>query len=229
VAFVLVQVGALLGGHAFVLRTAGLSYAGYARAGFGQLVVVTLLTLLVVAVAARRAPRATPRQATGSRVALAVLCIGTLAVVASAVRRMSLYVDAFGLTRMRITVLVAEVALGVVLVLVVAAGVRWRGGWLPVAVVQVAALAVLGLALADPDALIVRHNAGIERFVDGRAAPDLDYLRGLSADAVAAAGSVDDPVRSAVLTDARLPSPDGWAGWNLGRARAAEVLEQSRR
>ncbi len=228
VAFVLVQVGALVGGHDFVQRTAGLSYAAYARAGFGQLVAVTLLTLLVVAVAAGRAPRATSLQDRASRAALAVLCVGTLGVVVSAVRRMALYVDAFGLTRLRITVLVGEIALGVVLLLVLAAGVRWRGGWLPLAVVQVAAVAVLGLALANPDALIVQHNARIDRFEQGSAAVDLDYLRGLSADAVAAAGAVGDPVRSAVLSDARLPTPDGWAGWNLGRARAAQVLEQAR-
>lgn len=225
-AFVLVQVGALLGGHRFVQRTAGLSYAAYAREGFGQLVVVTLLTLLVVAVAARRAPRATPGQDRAARAALAVLCVGTLAVVASAVRRMSLYVDAFGLTRLRITVLVAEVALGVVLLLVLAAGVSWRSAWLPAAVVQVSAVAVLGLALANPDALIVQHNTGIDGFVHGPAAVDLDYLRGLSADAVVAAASVDEPVRSAVLRGAGVPESDGWAGWNLGRALAAQVLAE---
>src|SRR5690606_36158784 len=95
-AFVLVQVGALVGGHGYVRRTAGLSYAEYARQGFGQLLAATALTLVVVAVAARRAPRETSGDRSAVRAALGVLCLGTLGVVASALRRMALYVDAFG-------------------------------------------------------------------------------------------------------------------------------------
>src|SRR6185295_1110897 len=47
--FVTIQLTVLFGGHRHVLDTAGLTYAEYARNGFGQLVVVTLLTLSVVA------------------------------------------------------------------------------------------------------------------------------------------------------------------------------------
>ena len=137
--FVTVQVGALLGGHRHVLETEGLTYAEYAREGFAQLVVVTALTLVVVAVAARRAPRETPRDRLVSRLALGALCVGTLGVVASALRRMDLYVDAFGLTRLRVFVTVTEIALAAVFVLLLVAGIRWRGGWLPRAVLQVVA------------------------------------------------------------------------------------------
>src|SRR5665647_3177366 len=157
-AFVLVQVGGLVDGHAHILETVGLTYAQYAREGFAQLVVATALTLAVVAVAARRAPRESERDRMISRAALGVLCVGTLGVVASALRRMDLYVEAFGMTRLRLFVVVVEVTLAAVLLLVMVAGVRWRGGWLPRAVVQVVGVAVLGLALANPDALIVRHN-----------------------------------------------------------------------
>ncbi|MBD7917840.1 DUF4173 domain-containing protein [Cellulomonas sp. Sa3CUA2] len=219
-AFVLVQVGALVDGHRHVLDTLGLSYAQYARQGFAQLVVVTALTLVVVGVAARRAPRATPQDRLVSRVALGVLCVGTLGVVASALRRMDLYVEAFGLTRLRLLVLVAEVALAVILVLVMVAGIRWRGTWLPVAVVQVVAVAMLGLALADPDAQIVRHNTTGE----ARAQLDLGYLRGLSADAVPALDALDEPLRSCALAFREVAVPTGVADANLSRWRAAWVL-----
>ncbi len=227
--FVLVQVGALVGGHRFVERTAGLTYAGYAREGFGQLVAVTVLTLVVVAVAARWAPRGTPGLDRAVRLVLGVLCVGTLGVVVSAVRRMALYVDAFGLTRLRITVLVAEIALGVIVLLVLAAGVRWNGAWLPRAGVQVAAVAVLVLALMNPDALIVQRNGTLSVSPDGSSGlvlngVDVGYLRGLSADAVPAADALAEPVRTAVLDGLADPGPDGWAGWNLGRSRATGVL-----
>ncbi|WP_246280452.1 DUF4153 domain-containing protein [Cellulomonas humilata] len=222
--FVMVQVGALLGGHRHVLKTAGLSYAQYAREGFAQLVVVTALTLVVVAVAARRAPRETPRDRLLSRIALGVLCLGTLGVVASALRRMDLYVEAFGLTRLRVFVTVVEIALAAVFVLVLVAGVRWRGRWLPRAVVQVVAVAMLGLALVNPDAQIVRHNTT----ADLTGTLDVGYLAGLSADAVPAYAEVDDPdLRACLLASAAVPPTVGVADWNLGRERATTVLSSA--
>lgn len=220
VGFIAVQVGGLVGGHAHVLATAGLTYAQYARAGFGQLVVATALTLVVVAVAARRAPRDTARERRLTGAGLGVLCVGTLGVVASALRRMTLYVDAFGLTRLRLLVLVAEVVLGAVLVLVLAAGVRWRGSWLPRATVHVVVVGVAALVLANPDALIVRVDAAAQ------APLDVAYLSGLSADAVPAAAAVDEPLRSCLLQRAASDPPaDGdWVAWNAGRAAAARVL-----
>jgi hypothetical protein len=223
-AFVAVQVGALVGGHRYVLETAGLSYAEYARQGFGQLVVVTTLTLVVVGVAARVAPVAEARDRLVVRLALGLLCLGSLGVVASALRRMALYLDAFGLTRLRIVVVVLELTLGVVFLLVVVAGARWpsRGaGWLPRTVVQVLAIAVIGLAASNPDALIVRHNAAAHLVVP----LDVDYLRGLSADAVPAAAALDEPLRSCVLAGLEVPPDDTLWSWNLGRSRASEVAD----
>lgn len=219
-AFVVVQVGGLLGGNRHVLQTVGLTYAQYAREGFWQLLAATALTLVVLAVAARRAPRTSERDRLLSRAALGILCVATLGVVASALRRMDLYVSAFGLTRMRLFVVVVEVVLGAVLVLVLVAGARWRGGWLPRAVVQVVAVAMLGLAVINPDAQIVRFNTTAH--LD--ATLDVAYLQGLSADAVPAIDRLDEPLRSCLLdrvTVDRSPSP---AGWNFGRDRAAQVL-----
>ncbi|WP_231384064.1 DUF4153 domain-containing protein [Cellulomonas sp. URHD0024] len=209
-AFVLVQVDTLVGG-----RIGGMTYAHYARQGFWQLVVATALTLVVVAVAARRAP-----DRTTARVALGVLCVATLGVVASALRRMDLYVDTYGLTRLRLLVVVGEVVLGVIVVLVVVAGVRWTGGWLPGAIVQAVAVGMLGLALINPDAQILRHNAAA-----GSTGPiDVVYLQGLSSDAAPAMDELPEPLRSCVLSQADTgPTWGGPFAWNLGRSRAAEV------
>ncbi|MCU1431169.1 MAG: hypothetical protein JWP95_274 [Actinotalea sp.] len=223
-AFVLVQVGALLGGHRHVLETAGLGYAEYARQGFAQLVVATALTLVVVAVAARKAPRGTRQDRVVSRGALGLLCLGTLGVVASALRRLDLYVEAFGLTRLRVLVAVVEIVLAVVLVLVVVAGVRWRGAWLPRAVVQVVAVAVLALAAVNPDGLVVRHNVAADLVVP----LDVRYLQGLSADAVPAIDRLDEPLRSCVLERLVVAPIEGWAEWNLSRVRAAETLRSGK-
>lgn len=220
-AFLGVQVGGLVGGHAHVLATTGLTYAQYARAGFGQLVAVTALTLVVVAVTARRAPRTTARERLVTAAALAVLGVGTLGVVASALRRMALYVDAYGLTRLRVLVLVGEVVLGLILLLVLAAGLRWRAGWLPRAALDVTAVAVLALLVANPDATIVRYDAAAD------APLDLDYLAGLSAaDSLPAIDRLDEPLRSCLLglQRERLDVDPSWIGWNAARSAAAGVL-----
>lgn len=215
--FVLVQLGGLVGGTRAVLASTGLTYAQYARQGFGQLLAATALTLVVVAVAARRAPRATRVERVTTSATLGLLCVGTLGVVASALRRMDLYVGAFGLTSLRVMATWAELVLGAVLVLVLLAGVRWRATWLPRAVVGTLVVAALGLAVWNPDAQIVRYDARASETVG----LDVAYLGTLSADAVPAAAALPELTRSCLLAALPREAPEGWASWNLSRATAA--------
>ena len=129
--FVLVQLTVLFGGAGHVLRTAGLTYAQYARGGFWQLLAVTALTLLVIAIAARRAPKATRADRLLVRVLLGTLAALSLVIVASALYRMQVYADAYGATRLRLVVSTVELWLGLLFVLVGVAVVRLRADWLP--------------------------------------------------------------------------------------------------
>src|SRR5690606_20164967 len=96
VACVVAQAAAVFGGREYFERTTGLTYAEYVHQGFGQLTVATALTLFVVWVASRKAPRETPADRAWLRGALGALCVMTLVVVASALHRMSLYQEAYG-------------------------------------------------------------------------------------------------------------------------------------
>ena len=78
--------------------------AEYVHQGFGQLTAATFLTVVVVAVTMRIAPREVARDALLLRVLLGLLCVLTLAVVASALYRMSLYQEAYGYTVLRVFV-----------------------------------------------------------------------------------------------------------------------------
>ncbi len=222
--FVLVQLAVLFGGREHVLATAGLSYAEYARQGFGQLLAVTVLTLAVVALAVRAAPRRTGAERALLRLLLGMLCLLALVVVASAVHRMSLYEQAFGFTRLRLLATAIELSLGGVFVLLGVAGLRLTGSWLPTAVVGLACGAVLGLAALDPDAYVAEHN--IARYEQtGRI--DLRYLSTLSADAVPALAALPADVRACAL--ARLApqlrgSSDPWYDRNRSRSAARALL-----
>ena len=59
-AFLVAQATAMFGGHDYLQQTTGLTYAEYVHEGFGQLTVATMLTLTVVAWAARKATPAPP-------------------------------------------------------------------------------------------------------------------------------------------------------------------------
>jgi len=216
-AFVTVQLTVLFGGRDHVLSTAGLTYAEYARQGFGQLVAAAVLTLGVVAVAVRL----TPRSDRVAQALLAVLCLLTLVVLASASRRLGLYEQEFGFTRLRLSVDGAIGWLAVVLLLVLAAGVRPRADWLPRAVVLSAAGGLLLFAAGDPDARIAERN--VERFA-ATGELDLGYLAGLSADAVPALQRLPEPERSCVFRAIGTPPPDGWTAVNLARVQAREAF-----
>ncbi|MFJ3299195.1 DUF4153 domain-containing protein [Streptomyces bacillaris] len=224
-AFITLQLVVLLGGYEKVREATGLDHAQYARQGFWQLLWATLLTLLVIALALRWAPRGSARDRTLVRAVLGTLCVLTLVVVASALRRMDLYVDEYGLTRLRISVAAMELWLGTVFVLILAAGV-FGARFLPRAIAVSAGAAVLAFGLISPDAVVAEQN--VRRFED-RGSIDLAYLRDLSADAVPALDRLPEPQRSCALrtVQGELRGSDSpWYATSWGEARAAEILRE---
>ena len=124
--FVAAQAAVLFGGHDYVQRTTGLTYAEYVHQGFGQLTVATLLMFLVVWAASRRAGTE-PGDVLWLRISLGLLCALTLVVVVSALHRMQLYQEAYGFTQARLVVDVFEGWLGVVVLAVALSGRRPLG------------------------------------------------------------------------------------------------------
>ncbi|MFD5816848.1 DUF4153 domain-containing protein [Streptomyces sp. NPDC127038] len=222
-AFNAVQLVVLFGGYDAVLKSTHQTYSEYARQGFWQLLFVTLLTLIVVVLALRWAPRDGSGDRRLVRGVLGTLCALTLVVVASAVRRMDMYVEVYGLTRLRISVLAGELWLGLVIVLIMAAGV-WGARWLPRAVLLSAAAGVLAFGLMSPDGLIAEQN--VQRYED-TGNFDVQYARDLSADAVPALDRLKEPMRSCVLRPLAFEVNKDDAPWyatSWGEARARDIL-----
>jgi hypothetical protein len=218
---VVVQLAVLFGGHDHVLETSGLTYAEYARRGFWELLWAGALTLTVIGIAA--AVAATPRRAHRVllRALLGALCLLTLVILASALHRLRLYEDAFGLTRARLGAEGVILWLGGAFVLVgLAPLVRRR---LPAIAVAGTAAALIAFSAADPDRLIAQRN--VEHWHEtGRI--DLVYLSGLSADAVPVLDGLPEPLRTLALPE--VPD-DPWSSANRSRARARAILKSGRR
>ncbi|RJS27261.1 hypothetical protein DRW03_02500 [Corallococcus sp. H22C18031201] len=208
----------------------GYTYAQYARQGFSELMLVSTLTLGLVMALARWTRRESRSAELLFRGATSVMVALTLVIVASAVKRMGLYEDAFGYTQLRLYTHVFMFALGGVL------GWRavtlwWRPERFAVGAFVTALGAVLALNVINPDAFIVRHNLAR---VSGEELPDLDYLMGLSADAapeVAALLSEREPewterfFRRYVLHPGAGPE-SAWREWNLARRQATFLADR---
>ena len=216
--FVGVQVVSWFGGSEYVQRTADLTYAQYARTAFWQLTAVTVLTLAVIGVTARIAPRESAADRLWFRGILGSLAVLTLVVVASALSRMWAYQEAYGFTVLRLLVEACEVWLGLVYVLVIVAGVRLRGRWLPKAMLTSAVGSLLVLAALNPEYLVARQD--VARWQQTHQLDTL-YLSGLSVDVLPALEGLPDNVK-ACATPWRELAEDDWREWNVSRAAARD-------
>jgi hypothetical protein len=220
--FVLVQARYLFGGSALVESRASLTYAQYARHGFFELVVVSVLVLPVLLApnALARDRKRLVRSFSGVLVAL------ELVVALSALQRLRVYEHQYGLTELRIY------AIGVVgwlvCVFLWASVTILRGQVRRFAVGAVVAgfAATAVLNVLNPDALIARTNLT-------RPHVDVAYLAGLSDDAVptlvSRASLLRDPSQRADLLSrlgARRVGSSDWLAWNASRERARALLTQ---
>ncbi|MEO6062235.1 MAG: DUF4173 domain-containing protein [Thermoflexales bacterium] len=132
------------------------AYADYARRGFFELVAVAALTLPTL-LAADWLTR--PEQARWLR-ALSLLLIGLLFVImASALQRMNLYTQVYGLTELRIYTTAFMLWLGAVFLWYAVTVVRGRRPRFAFGALVAGLAAIVILNFLNPDAAIVRVNA----------------------------------------------------------------------
>lgn len=180
--FVGIQFAYLFGGADTIRGTRGLTTAEYYRQGFFQLVAVAALVTLLVLVLDwwHRTPERTPHRAV---VVLFEALIGLTAVmVVSALVRLYVYVDAFGISRLRVYTAAFVVWIAALLILLATSVARGRRDRFAPGAIITAFVVVLALNVVNPDALIARVN--IDRHIDDGAELDIGYLGTLSEDAV---------------------------------------------
>lgn len=227
-AFVAVQFRYFFGGGELVQQVAGLSYAEYARRGFFELVTVAALLLVVLLLIdwlTRDATRPARRRLGG----LGLLLIALLAVIlVSALQRMLIYVDQYGLTQLRFFTTAFMLWLVVVFAWYCATVLRAKRDRFVGGVYVAGVAAVLVLAAIDPIGRIaafnVEHAGRTGRF-------DTQHMISLESDAVPTLVGYYDrlpevdrcPVARALLR--QVDAESGWRSWNLSRERArASVL-----
>lgn len=227
IVFIAAQAAAMFGGHDYVMRTTGVTYAESARQGFGQLTVATVLVLLLVAGVRSWGRVRTDRDHRTMQVLCGLLCLLTLLVVGSALRRMSLYQEAFGYTTLRVSVDLFEIWLGLVVLAVLISLFTRSRRWVGRTVLVSGALMTILWSVGNTSGWVAEHN--IERY---EATGKLDelYLSTLPDDAVPTIHESDLPqdLKACILGRQARVDDDATslAGWNLARERAAGIRSE---
>ncbi|MFD4355349.1 DUF4153 domain-containing protein [Nocardia sp. NPDC058518] len=216
--FVGAQFVALFGGDDYVQRTAGLTYAEYARSGFWQLSAVSILTLAVILAVLRWSVQETAADRRSLRILLSAVSVLTLIIVCSALGRMWTYQQAYGFTVLRLLVTTCELWVGLVYVLVLIAIARLRWSWVPRAAIGTALGTLIALSLLNPEHLVAERN--IDRWqTSGRL--DADYLSTLSPDILPALDPLPTYLRTEIETTVLHDlDDDHWWSWNWSRSSA---------
>lgn len=169
------------GGDALVQQQ-GITYANYAREGFFQLLAVSAIVFGISWFVYAQ----TQLRQWALRGLMFALIAETGVVIVSAVRRLLLYVDTYGLTVLRWWALIGICVIAfVLLVFLVSALANWSYGALAKAMTVFCLYLAAGLMLVNVEAMVVRFNAA--RFAaHGYDRLDLAYFEKLSTDAVPA-------------------------------------------
>jgi hypothetical protein len=228
-AFVIVQLRYLFGGTSMIEVTPGLSYADYARRGFFELVAVSALVIPLLLLADWAVHRERPLDERVFRLSALVQLILLFAIMGSALYRMRLYQEAYGLTELRLYTTVFMGWVAVVLAWLAATILRGRRHRFAFGALVAGLVAAAALNIANPHALIVRVNA--ERAAAGYPY-DAAYAGLLSGDAVPALVAAlprlpkADRCRLAHrLVEKWLPRRQGgWRTWNFSDWRARRAV-----
>lgn len=179
--FVAIQFQYLFGGSAAVVGTTGLTYSDYARKGFFELTWVAALMLPLLVGAYSLAKQESRRETLAFRVMATVLTGLLFVVMASAMTRMQMYIESYGLTPLRVSSSAFMLWLALVFSWFLASLFRSKMPQFAVGALVAGFAVIFGLNFATPDSISARYN--VARF---GATPDLDaeHLAALGAETV---------------------------------------------
>jgi hypothetical protein len=164
----------------------GISYAEYARRGFFQLLIVSVLNLAVVLILKKRIEKSRVLNAI-----LLVICFCTYVMIASSAIRMIMYIQVYNLTMYRISVLFALLTLAVLLVGVIILVLKDDFSFRRFCVIAVS-IVYIPFAFLNADARIARFNLANDNVIKGAVSTrsqygyDYYYISSLSTDAAPA-------------------------------------------
>lgn len=239
--FSIIQITYLFGG-ANNLEQLGFTYAEYARKGFGELIVIALLTFGLIWLAEKSVKREKDTHTFHFKALSALLVVETLGILGSSFYRLFLYEQAFGFTLPRFYAHTFVIWLGVVFLLFLyMLFVEKHKKYFLKSIFHIAIVFLVGINLINPDVFVAKHNIQRAHIAENRGF-DVYYLTRVSDDAIeeklfmiSNASPLDDISRQVMgqhlfyeLTMSRSEYGDKWQSQNLARSRATQRLHEER-
>lgn len=229
--FIGFQITYLFGGEVNIVG-AGFTYAEYARRGFWELLAVTLLSLLVL-LASEKYARVEVKSDKRFLIPALILIAEVGVIIVSALKRLSLYVDAYGMTTQRLYVAGFILLLLVLFILLAIKFIQVkREQFFAFGTLLSLAAFLIAIDLVNPDAFVARFNT--EQYKQtGKL--DVSYLGMLSADATPwkievykeASGENKEILRELLEKQKNnlQKNSDNWQSANVSRGRALKLLQ----
>lgn len=230
-AFLILQLPYFFGGHTSVLGTPSLTYAEYARRGFYELLWVVGFALPLLLSADWLLRRERERDALLFKILGGILIALLVGVLASALWRLRLYMERFGLTEDRVIATAVVLWLAVVLLWFCATVLAGRRERFLFGAIVAGYVSLLLLNLVNPHTLVAELNLSRDT-----GSFDVAYHERLSADAVPALvhgiDRLDDDARNQLAWTllsryGHNTTPD-WRSWTASAAMATSIVRRER-
>lgn len=219
------------------------SVAQYARRGFFEMTAVCTINLLIIFLANLICRKAEGRAPLSVRLLSVFFCIFSLVLAATSFSKLYLYIQSFGMTRLRITTSIFIIFLSVVFIAVIFRLLIRKVPYIKIALAA-AALLLVATAFLNVDRVIAKYN--VDAYLSGNLESiDMDTLINLDSDASVPyiLKLVNDPKHdvaqkaSAYLSDRAdilfeiesgeiVAARSDLRSWNLCTATAEKVLEE---
>ena len=236
--FILIQFFYLFGEETYVWGIEEyITYSEYARKGFGELITVSIISFLLIYGIDKFGKRENVFQKRTFKILTSILVFELFIIMASAVTRLSLYVDGYGFTFSRLLSFVFLFWLFFAFLLFLYKIFSERKETLFLySIFCLTILFLIGLNIFNPDAFIVKKN--IERHIQGKQL-DIRYFNQLSDDAMPEIVKIferieDEKMKSEIacylikrkenLT--KFIETEDWQSFNLSKKRGLEVLQK---
>jgi hypothetical protein len=236
--FSVIQFTYLFWGESFVLPSS-YTYAEYARRGFFELVVVSVINFIIILIAVSFIRKENRKVHLASKVLLSLLVGFTFVLLISAFYRMLIYEQAYGFTYLRIFVQAFMVLLFFLFIINII--YIWYTK-LPIikSYFMMTLMVYIVLNFSNVDLIIARNN--IDRYIE-TGQIDMEYLKGLSFDATSEMQRlIDIDVKSESISGVRqqdikdevliffndkkleLDAQKHWQSFNISRYRASRIV-----
>jgi hypothetical protein len=235
--FSVIQFAYLFGGSSFVLPSS-YTYAEYARRGFFELVVVSIINFGILLFGITFVKKDNKKIFTAIRILLTLLVIFTLILLVSAFYRMLVYEQAYGFTYLRIFVQTFMIMLFFIFIASII--YIWHLNFPVIKSYFIIALAIyIIMNFANVDVIIAENN--IDRYFDSGQI-DMHYLKGLSYDAIPGmqklltsdsypSESEKKQISEEILEyfkqkKSELESQKSWQSFNISKYRAEKIIDK---